>query len=332
MRQRRVDLLLIVLACIGGVTSSNAFGGWKAGLIGARRIVVEHWENGTVERSDTLRPPDEWSRAFNDMILPEESTDGKFLVSTAEYEDSTNTFWILDSPEKSFRELLKTPLFRSSGAVLWACDQTRVVISIGRSFMEQAPIAASVTYLLDADTGAILREWGGLFLSPSSPAYEPRYDRVTGAVWIVKTAFRAGSWQSQDEPRSLIRLDCATGDTTWVSEKWLFGEDLHSYTVPDIFRGHMLVETGDGLTEEEKRGGLVRTLLVDIVNHRVEGEWRWKWGEDIRYGYRLISEDLRGFVHTETDNMASIRWRKLWRTGEPTPVEVQWGGSRGPEQ
>jgi len=330
MREHQIGHLLVVLACLCGVASANAFDGWRAWWLGKRRIVVESYTDDKIARSDTLRPPDEWSRAFNAMVLPEESTEGRFLVSTEEYEDSTNTFWILDAKERAFHKLLETPLFHSSGAILWACNHCRIVISVGRDIMDQAPTALSITYLLDADTGAILREWKGLYLTNSSPAYLPRYDQETGSVWIMKTTFRKGSWQAEDAPQHLIRLDCTTGDTTWVSEQWLFGEDLRGYSVPDIYCGHMLVETGDGLSEKEKQAGFVRTMLFDIVNRKIEGEWRWEWNADIGPGYRLIAKDLSGFVHTETDSTGSIRWQKLWRVDEVIPVEVHWEGSRGP--
>jgi len=310
---------------LGGMTPSPAVGEWDAWCLGKRRLVVEWQDNLQATQTDTLSPPGGMYTTFDGLVEGgRESAQGRFVVTTWNSCDSTRTYWILDATEKRFWPLLKrhAPLYENFGAVVIACHDTRVLVSVGRSYLDKIPTVPSVTYLLDADTGSVLREWRGLFLGTASRTHLPRYDDVTSAIWIVPTHYAEGSWLAEDAPERIIRVYCGSDDTTRVSERWLLGEDLNDYHVPDIYRGHMLVETTDGLSEEEMQSQILRTLLVDLVNRKVVGEWRRKWDSGIHHGYRSIAQDLQGIMYTEEDSTGVVVGRRLLRIGETQPIEV----------
>lgn len=336
--KRRAVIVILVVCCVPCVGSRVRF---LFDYMPGQIAISEHWgvvsdkrhsievgrtdEGGCLVNADTLPPP-EPRAAFSFSVLHNEGRDAEFLVYTSNWQDSTTSLWLLNAEIRTFQRLLRIGWEYEGGATLSACRGTRVLVSAGRS--HRMPFLPSVTYLVDTDSGRVVRTYEGLHLGNEAPLRYPRYDDTTESIWILPNSINPEHYQATDRPTRMIRMDCASGDTTWVDEHRLFGGELADYWVSDVYQGHMLVGTRDGLSDEE-RGHTSRMLLVDLVELRPVAEWKlsWEGKPDVR-GF-MITEDLRGMVYYEWRADKTVhRWGV--RAGETEPVEVDLAGGRMP--
>jgi len=306
-------------------------GNWYATRLSKRGGV----EIGIVGEGETFIPTDTISihcgmlleEYYHSVDRPEE-----FIFVTDGWKDKIpKTYWLLNARTGEVRRLLDVPAWRTLGGVVLGCEGTRLLISAGRSYDQDVPRTnPSVTYLIDVDSGSVVREWEGLFFESCYRQYPStaHYDSTTEAFWIGSTGYGPGYWTAEDDPKQIVRIDCVTGDTTWVDEAKLFGVQLKRRVPYDVYRGHMLVATNDGFSDEE-RGQTSRMLLVDLVELRPVAEWRlsWEGKPDVR-GFG-ITEDLQGIIYYRDDENGEVH-RLYLPIGATEAVEVNLTGGRTP--
>lgn len=283
-------------------------------------------DSGVSTPIDTLYPPGSpWMSRLVGGVLPVDGGQGKFLVSTTDYEDSSETLWEFNAEDRRFREVLTDR--DGFGVMVSGCRGTRVLLSRSHYWFMGREISAT-TLLVDSDSGKIVREWKGLDVRTGGPSRYPRYDRKTEAFWCFPAPPTAAGPSAPCRPNHTIRIECATGDTTVLHEDQFLGEGVEDYWVYDMYKGCLFVSA---LRKADEVGvpGERRALLVDVVEKRVLGEWDPSSFRNTIEGTVRISEDCSGIVYSERDSSGAVR-RRFLRTGQAEPTEVDWVGKRGP--
>lgn len=289
----------------------------KIGMVGPGNAFVP---------TDTVRIPGGMllEEYYHSIERPEE-----FIMVTDGWKDEIpRTYWLLNARTGELRKLLDVPGSSTLGGVVVGFGGARALISAGREeYRPDAPLSdRSLTYLIDVDTGSIVRTWEGWYFDSCYRQYPStaHYDRTTEAFWIGPTGYGPGYWTAEDDPKQITRIDCATGDTTWVDEGALFGMHLKQYLPYDVYQGHMLISAWDGPSDED-RTRTWRMMLVDLAGLRPVAEWRGPTGgRDF-----MIAEDLQGVVYYRDDESEMVH-RFYLPMGGTEAVEVELAGGRTP--